>query len=189
VTAMTAILQAIPPDPWWINLLQGLGLFLFFLVMLLSLFAIIIGLPGLWIIVAEAIVFALVTSFAQGIGWWDLVALLALAGAAELLEFLLTMRGAEKSGGSRAAGWWAIAGGIVGAFALNWFVPVAGALIGAFIGAFAGAFLSAWASERDFDRALRVGAGAFRGRVGAVLVKETIGVAMAAVVVWQIVKG
>ena len=172
MTAMiSAILQAVTPDPWWIDLLQGLGLFLFFIIMV------------------EAIVFALVTHFGKGIGWWDLVALLAMAGAAELFEFLITMRGAEKSGGSRAAGFWAIVGGIVGALALSWVAPILGSLVGAFLGVFAGAFLSAYFSAGDFDKAMAVGAGAFRGRMGAVLVKEALGVAMAAVIVWQIVKG
>lgn len=185
--ALFSLLIAVPPDPWWIDLLQGVGLFLFFLVMLLSLFAIVIGLPGLWVIMVEAIVFALVTGFEAGIGWWDLIALLAMAGAAELFEFLITMRGAEKSGGSRAAGMWAIVGGIVGAMLLNGLVPILGALVGAFIGVFVGAFASAYYSERDFDKSLTVGLGAFRGRLGAVLVKETLGVAMAAVIVWQII--
>jgi uncharacterized protein len=190
VTAtFTAILQTLPPDPWWLTALQGIGLFFFFVLMLASLIAIVIGLPGLWVIMAEAIVFALVTDFARGIGWWDLIALLVMAGAAELFEFLITMRGAEKSGGSRAAGWWAIVGGILGAMAFNWVVPVLGALVGAFIGVFVGAFLSAYYQENDFEKAMKVGAGAFRGRMGAVLVKEAFGVAMAAMIVWHVVKG
>jgi len=70
---------------------------------------------------------------------------------------------------------------------LNGLVPVLGALVGAFIGVFVGAFASAYYSERDFDKSLTVGLGAFRGRLGAVLVKETLAVAMVAVIVWQIV--
>jgi len=173
--------------PWWSSLLAGVGLFFFFLVMLLALFAIVIGLPGTWVIVVEALVYALITGFDGAIGWWDLILLLALAGGGEIFELLITARGAEKAGGSTAAGVWAIVGGIVGAIALNWFVPVLGALVGAFLGVFAGAFLSAWADERDFGKAVAVGAGAFRGRLGAVLVKEAVGVAMAAVIVWNIV--
>ena len=173
--------------PWWSSLLAGAGLLVFFLVMLLALFAIVIGLPGTWVIVVEALVYALITGFDGAIGWWDLILLLALAGTGEIFELLITARGAEKAGGSTAAAAGAIVGGIVGAVLLNGLVPVLGALVGAFLGVYLGALLTAYALERDAQKARAIGLGAFRGRLGAVLVKEAVGVAMAAVIVWNIV--
>lgn len=164
----------------------GIGYFFFFLIMIVSLIIIIVGLPGTWVIMIEAIVFAIITRFDHGIGWWDLIALLAMAGVGEVLEFIITARGAQKYGGSNSAMAAAIIGGIIGAMVVNMFLPIIGALIGAFLGVYLGAVLVTYLFDRDFKKARQVGIGAFKGRLGAVLVKVSIGVAMASIIVWQI---
>jgi len=169
------------------SIASWMGLFFFFAIMVLAIVSIVLGLPGCWIIVAEAIIFALITKFDQGLGWWDLAALTAMAGAAELFEFLITAYGAKKFGASNKAILAALAGGLIGAFLLNTVVPIIGALLGAFLGVFVGAFLYTYAKERDRGQAFRAGLGAFMGRMGAVLVKGTIAVAMAAVIVTQVI--
>jgi len=166
--------------------LSVIGLILMFLFMFVSLFLVVIGLPGNWIILALAIVFGLVTGLDAGVGWWDLVALLGLAGLGEILEFVLTAKGAKKHGGSNKAMAAAIAGGLVGALLLNGILPIIGAVIGAFLGVYLGAFIVTYVVEGDMERARQIGAGAFMGRIGAVLVKVSMGVAMISLVVWQI---
>ncbi len=164
----------------------GIGFFFFFLVMALSLMIVVVGLPGTWIILAEALVYALITGFDKGIGWLDLIILLVLAGAGELLEFILTARGAQKYGASNRVTIGAILGGIVGALLVNAVFPVIGALIGAFMGVYLGAFLMTYIFEKDVEKARRISMGAFKGRLGSVMAKETVGLAMAAIIVWQI---
>src|SRR5256885_17134517 len=110
-------------------------------VIILSLILIVLGLPGLWIMVASAVVYNLVVP-GDPIGWFTLVAVGVLALVAELLEFSLTGRYARKYGGSRRGGWGAILGGIVGAL-----VGVPGSIVGPGIGAFVGSFLGGLISE------------------------------------------
>src|SRR4051812_22416683 len=81
-------------------------------VILLSLVLIVLGLPGLWIMVASAVTYNMVVP-GDPIGWVTLVVVAVLALIAELLEFSLTGKYARKYGGSRRAGWGAILGGIV----------------------------------------------------------------------------
>src|SRR4051812_50084755 len=83
-------------------------------VILLSLVLIVLGLPGLWIMVASAVTYNMVVP-GDPIGWVTLVVVAVLALIAELLEFSLTGKYARKYGGSRRGGWGGILGGIVGA--------------------------------------------------------------------------
>jgi uncharacterized protein YqgC (DUF456 family) len=171
----------------WVSAIAGwAGLFFFFLIMALAIASIVIGLPGCWIIVGEAIIFALITKFNQGIGWWDLAALTAMAGAAELFEFIITAYGAKKYGASNRAVFAALVGGLIGAVLVNMVLWVVGALIGAFLGVFLGAFIYTYLTEKDLAVARRAGIGAFMGRMGAVLTKGAIAVAMAAVIITQV---
>lgn len=163
-----------------------IGLIFFFAIMLIALFSIPIGLPGCWIILLETIVYALITGFDAGIGKWDLLALLIMAGTGEVAEFLLTAYGAQKYGASKKAIAGALVGGLAGAILVNMVVPILGALVGAFLGVYLGAFILSYAFERDLEKARNSGLGAFMGRLGAVLVKGSMAVAMAAVIVSQI---
>jgi uncharacterized protein YqgC (DUF456 family) len=162
------------------------AMFFFFAIMILSLFSLIIGLPGNWIILAETLIYGAITKWEGGIAGYDLLVLLAFVLTGEALEFILTARGAKKHGGSNWAIVMSLLGGIVGAILIAILIPIIGAVIGAFLGVFFGAFLFTYASERDLEKARQVGLGAFKGRLGSVLVKGTMGVSMAAVIITQI---
>jgi uncharacterized protein YqgC (DUF456 family) len=164
-----------------------IGLFFFFAIMILALFSIIIGLPGNWIILAEALIYGAITGWDKGIAGWDLLVLAAMAGTGELAEFLLTAYGASKYGASKKAIAGALVGGLVGAILVNMVIPIIGAVIGAFLGVYLGAFLLTYAFDRDLEKARNSGLGAFMGRLGAVLVKGSMGVAMVAVIISQII--
>jgi uncharacterized protein YqgC (DUF456 family) len=145
-------------------------------VILLSLILIVLGLPGLWIMVATAVAYNLLVP-GDPIGWFTLVAVTALGIVAEVLEFTLSGKYARKYGGSRRAGWWAIIGGLIGAF-VGFPVPIVGPVIGAFVGSFVGALaaeLSVGTHPRD---ATRVGYGALMGRVVSTVLKIGIGFAI-----------
>ena len=78
-------------------------------VIIASLILIVLGMPGLWIMVASAVTYNLIVP-GDPIGWVTLVIVGILALLAELLDISLTGRYARKYGGSRRAGWGAILG-------------------------------------------------------------------------------
>jgi uncharacterized protein YqgC (DUF456 family) len=142
-------------------------------VIIVSLILIVLGLPGLWIMVASAVTYNLVVP-GDPIGWVTLVAVAVLAFVAELLEFALAGRYARKYGGSRRAGWGAILGGIVGAM-VGIPVPVIGSVIGAFVGSFLGALIAEFTGGSSAGDATRVAKGALIGRVISTVLKIGIG--------------
>ena len=143
------------------------------LVIILSLILIVLGMPGLWIMVASAVTYNLVVP-GDPIGWVTLVVVGVLALVAELLEFTLTGRYARKYGGSRRAGWGAIIGSIVGAM-VGVPVPIVGPVIGAFVGSFIGALIAELTGGSSAGDATRVAKGALIGRVVSTALKIGIG--------------
>jgi uncharacterized protein len=142
-------------------------------VIILSLVLIVLGLPGLWIMVATAVTYNLIVP-GEPIGWVTLVAVAVLALIAELLEFSLAGRYARKYGGSRRAGWGAILGGMVGAF-VGVPIPIIGPVIGAFVGSFLGALIAELTGGSSAGDAARVAKGALLGRVMSTVLKIGIG--------------
>lgn len=137
------------------------------------------GLPGTWVQVLGVVGYAFATDF-QTVGWATITIVLALAALGEVVEFTLGGRYARKYGGGRRAAWGAILGGIAGAI-IGVPVFLIGSVIGAFVGAFAGAALMEYTRSPEIRAALRVGWGAFVGRMVATAAKSAIGVAIAAV--------
>src|SRR5262245_578708 len=76
---------------------------LFVLVSLCALVATLFMLPGNWIIVGLAALFAWLVHGpeGQGLNWWCVGALAGLAVVGEIIEFAAGAAGAAKSGGSR----------------------------------------------------------------------------------------
>ena len=145
-------------------------------VILLSLILIVLGLPGLWIMIATAVVYNMIVA-GDPIGWFSLIAVTGLAIAAEVLEFTMTGQYARKYGGSRRAGWGAIIGGIVGAI-VGVPVPIVGPVIGAFAGSFIGALVAEMTGGTGAGDATRVAKGALIGRVVSTVLKIGIGFAV-----------
>ncbi|HEY8831720.1 MAG TPA: DUF456 domain-containing protein [Gemmatimonadaceae bacterium] len=142
-------------------------------VIVLSLILIVLGLPGLWIMVATAVVYNMIVP-GDPIGWVSLIAVGVLALVAELLEFTMTGRYARKYGGSRRAGWGAIIGGMIGAV-IGFPVPIFGPVIGAFVGSFVGALVGELTGGASAGVAARVAQGALIGRVVSTMLKIGIG--------------
>jgi uncharacterized protein YqgC (DUF456 family) len=145
-------------------------------VILLSLILIVLGLPGLWIMIATAVVYNMIVA-GDPIGWITLIAVTVLAVAAEVLEFTMTGQYARKYGGSRRAGWGAIIGGIVGAI-VGVPIPIVGPVIGAFAGSFIGALVAEMTGGTGAGDATRVAKGALIGRVVSTVLKIGIGFAI-----------
>lgn len=152
------------------------------------------SLPGNWVIVASAALFAWLVP-ADGEGWIGMswTAVLALAGLAilgEIVEFAAGALGASRAGGSKRGAVLAMFGSMVGAL-IGGFVglpiPVVGSVLAAILfagcGALAGAMLGEWWKGRDLAKALEVGQGAFWGRLVGTLAKTTVATVMAAVAI------
>ena len=148
-------------------------------VILLSLVLIVLGLPGLWVMVASAVAYNYIVP-GDPIGWFTLIAVSVLGIIAEVLEFTMTGQYARKYGGSRRAGWGAIIGSIVGAI-VGFPVPIIGPIIGGFIGVFVGGFVGEMtAPGSSASGAGRAATGAVIGRVVSTVLKIGIGFAIGA---------
>ena len=162
-------------------------LVLFIAAMLLSIFVVPLGLPGTFIMVGIAILANYVA--AAGIGWIAIGISLALAVIAEVLEWTMSAKFARKYGGSKRAGWGAIIGGLLGAFA-GIPVPVIGSMIGAFGGAFLGALVAEWTQpQADAASATRVATGALIGKAAATAVKLGIAFTIAFMLTLSLIAG
>jgi len=154
-----------------------LSVILLALVLVFCLLLVALGLPGTWMMIGAALLFGPVTG-RPGVGVVTLIAIFAMALIGELIEFKLALRYTSRYGGSRRAGWGAIAGGIMGAL-IGLPIPVVGSVVGAFAGAFGGALLAELTTGAQTGDATRAAKGAFLGRVAGTATKIGIGVVMA----------
>ena len=138
--------------------------------MIVSLFLIPLGLPGLWIMIG---ILALGAVYKM-VGLLTLLVVLALAGIAELLEFIYMKRYTSKYGGSRKAFWGALGGGLLGVI-VGAPIPIIGSIIAGFVGTFLGAFAVTWMETKDHASAGRVGYGVVMGRAVAAVAKTFAG--------------
>jgi hypothetical protein len=136
-----------------------------------------LGLPGNWILISLALLYAFLTDF-QNLGWIALSLMGALAVIGELLELGLGAAYSAKRGVTRRGVLGSFLGGIAGAMLAAPLVPPFGSILGAFAGSFAGAVLLEYWGDQHLPQALRAGRAAFVGRVLAAFVKGACGFGM-----------
>lgn len=154
-----------------------MALLLLAIVLIASLIMIPFGLPGLWVMLAAAVVYAY-TGSGVAISTFTLIMIGILAVIAEVIEYVLSAKYVRIYGGSRRGAWGAIIGGTIGAI-MGVPIPIIGSLVGAFAGSFAGALiaeLGGGAAKRDASRAAF---GALVGRAVAAAMKVAFGLAIA----------
>lgn len=147
---------------------------------LAALASLVIGMPGTFIVVAIALLYALATGFTS-VTWTTLAILLALAAAGEVLEFVSSVAASSGPRPSRRVSVAAIAGGMVGGLLGLPLLFGLGSLLGALCGAFVGAALAAGSEGHDLASTLNHGMAAMRGRLLGLVAKVAIGVCMVAV--------
>ena len=147
------------------------------LVLVVSMVLIVLGLPGLWIMIASAITYNIVVP-ERPMSWLTVFGIVALGIVAEVLDFSLAGRYARKYGGSRKAAWGAIIGGMIGAI-IGVPVPIVGPVIGALIGSFVGALVGEVRNGGDRGAATKVATGALIGRVLGTVIKVALGFTVA----------
>jgi uncharacterized protein YqgC (DUF456 family) len=145
-----------------------------------------LGLPGLWVMVLGVIGYGWLTSF-RTIGVATIAIVLGLALVGEILEAWVGFGLARRYGGSSRAGWGALVGGIVGAV-IGVPVPIIGSVIGAFVGAFAGAAIFEYSWSRTPGTAVRAGWGAVLGRAAAAATKIALGIVIAVVAAFAVLR-
>jgi len=114
----------------------------------------------------------LLGAWAEGfryIGVWTLLFLAVMAALTYVVEFVASILGVKKYGGSRRAMVGAAVGGIVGMF-----FGIPGILLGPFVGAVVGEL----SLQRSLDEASRAGFGTVVGMAIGVAGKLAIGIAM-----------
>ena len=151
-----------------------------------------LGLPGNWLVVASAGLYAwlLPPEGRAAIGWPVVGVAAGLALVGELVELAASAAGVKKMGGSRRGAVLALLGSIAGAI-VGMFVgipvPVVGSLIAALLfaggGALAGAMLGETWKGRTLDASWQVGKAAFWGRLLGTFAKAMIGAVMVGLVI------
>jgi uncharacterized protein len=129
-------------------------------VMALAIVLIPLGWPGTWVMVGIVTIGAVLGEVSVGI----VVLVMLIAGAGELVEFLIVQQMSTRYGGSSRAFWGAVIGGTVGVF-VGFPVPVLGPVIAGFLGSFVGAAIATIREGGGVMAASRVGWGVVLGRV------------------------
>lgn len=157
--------------------LHILALLLLFTGCAAALFSLVLGLPGTFLIVGMALLYAWATGFAMvqwsTIGWLTLLAL--IGEGVELAAASASAAGARPSRRvTIGALLGAIAGGILGAPLLFG----VGALFGALLGAFGGAYLAVRSEGGTFEESVSTGLAAMKGRLLGFVLKSALAVVM-----------
>lgn len=136
-----------------------------------------ISLSGTWLVFAATGLLAWLNwpEF-PGIGTLGIFLLLCIG--TELLEAVAGAWGVQKRGGSKAAGWAALGGGLLGMVLGGWVIPVIGNLLGMLIGSFGFAFWVEHARMKKAEHAAHVAFGAVVARLGVIFIKLGVTFAM-----------
>ena len=150
----------------------------------------VLALPGNWLIVAAAAVYAGLIPEDESrlaLGWSTVAALAVLAVVGELVELLAAARGVRRPAAAAGARDGAVRlgrGAVVGMF-VGIPIPIVGSLIAAIVfaglGAAAGAVLGESLFGTNWNSSREIGLAAFRGRVLGTLAKMLVGSVMVAV--------
>ncbi len=154
----------------------------------------VIGLPGNWLVVAVAAIYAYFMPDGRrlDIGLWTVLGLLALAAVGEAIEFFAGALGASKAGASKRGTALALVGSLVGGV-MGFFAPIpvvgqiVGPIVGASVGAMVGAVLGEQWKGRDLDASLNIGHAAFWGRLIGTLGKILVGCVMLVLIIASLI--
>ena len=142
------------------------------------------ALPGNWLMVATAAIFAWLGPGEEIFSIYTLIAITLLALLGEVVEFFAGAGGAKKAGAGIKGAIGAICGAIIGALLGTIFIPVLvlGTLLGSCFGAGLGAWIAELAGGRRMRHSARSGIGAGLGQFLGVSAKFAIGI-----LIWLII--
>ncbi len=113
---------------------------------------------------------------------------IGLAFTGEIVEAWIGFRMTRRYGGSKRAGWGALAGGLIGAV-VGVPVPIIGSVVGALVGAFVGAAVFEYSHSRRADVAAGAGWGAVLGRAVAAAAKIGFALVIGVMGVFAMMRG
>lgn len=159
--------------------LGSLGVFSLALMLCLAGFVLsCISLSGTWLVFAAALIVAW-QRWPEFPGLATLLLFLLLCIAVEVAEALAGTWGVKKRGGSNAAGWAALGGGLLGLIMGTFIpIPIIGSLIGMMLGSFGCAFLVEHARMKKTEHAAHVAMGAVLARLAIIFIKIGVTLAM-----------
>ncbi len=133
-----------------------------------------LSLSGTWVVFGATVLVAW-KRWPEFPGIPTLIIFLLLCIGVEVIEAFAGAWGVQKRGGSKAAGWAALAGGFLGMI-LGGFIPVpiVGNLLGMLIGSFGLAFWVEHARLKKADHAAHVATGAVLARLAVIFLKVGI---------------
>lgn len=143
-------------------------------------------LPGLWLMLGAAAVYALLTH-GQFLGWRTLIVLLVLTVGSELGELYLGGAEAKKAGASRAGMVGGVIGAILGGIFLTALLPVfapLNAVLGICLGSFVGAFGVEMLLGQNLMASIKIGFGAAKGRLFGIVGKVAVALFMLLLTLW-----
>jgi hypothetical protein len=162
--------------------LHILGILVLFAASILALFSLVLGVPGTFLIVLVAFVYAWATSFAT-VQWSTIGWLVALAVIGEGIEFVSSSAAAAGTRPSRRVTVGALVGALVGGIVGTPILFGIGSLLGALAGAFAGAALAVQSEGGSLRESIATGFAALKGRFFGFVIKAALGAAMVIIVV------
>lgn len=122
-------------------------------------------LPGAPLLIIGMIIYGFFENFAN-LSWQFYAGQVLLMSFVFGVDYLASVWGIKKYGGSKTAVWGSIFGALIGLF----FMGPLGIVLGPFLGAIAGEFISC----KDINRAIRAGIGTLVGFLGGALIKLII---------------
>lgn len=153
------------------------GVILFALVLVVGLASIPLGMPGTAVIATAAVVYGFFTGFSS-LSPPLVLAMVALAVVAEVLELVLGLAGARRLEASRRGMVGSVVGGMAGGILGAAFFLGLGAIPGVLAGTFAGAFAAEFTRDLRLRRAARAARGALLGRGAGIIIKLILAVVM-----------
>lgn len=159
------------------TLLHVLGVLLLFVGCVAALAALVIGLPGTFIIVGIALLYAWATDFAS-VQWATIGWLMLLAVVGEVIELVASGAAAAGARPSRRVTVGALVGALIGGIVGTPLLFGIGSLLGALAGAFAGAALAVRSEGGSLDESVATGFAALKGRLLGFVVKVSLAVVM-----------
>ena len=139
-----------------------------------------LSLSGTWLVFGATLLVAW-KRWPEFPGIGTLIVFLLICITTEIVEAFAGAWGVQKRGGSKAAGWAALGGGLLGMLIGTALipVPVVGSLAGMMAGSFGCAFLVEHAKMKQADHAAHVATGAVLARLGVIFLKVGMTLLMA----------
>ncbi len=147
---------------------------IFFLFCLMTLGLHIFSLPANWVLLALIAAWKAMHP-EMPLTWLGFGGLAALAAVAEVLEFVIQLKGSKKYGASGKGNFGGIIGAIIGAILGAGFLLGVGALPGALLGAFGGCLITERLQGRDWEGSRTAAWGAMYGKFFGLVTKVGFG--------------